>query len=476
MAYLVSHNGRLWFQIRVPTALIGRYGRLIRTNLQTKDRAVAQPSALQMAGQWLTQFASERLAAGQSGAESPAPPPAKSKVVPPIPVFAPPAAPATLPNSPPTRASLPVWPQPVNLPPTAAHSEVPASREATASAPAPSPSTEGAGVKKPRKSPRILARDNLDAALDYWRSLHPDSREGTFREFRTVIDEFSERVRKPIAQLERRDIVAYRDFLLQKGAARGTVSKKIGLIGTLLQTLVDADYIQHNVARGMRIPKSKVPPIIRRSFTADELRRIFTSSVFAKNTRPYGAGGEAAVWIPLIALATGARLEEIAQLRTADITLDTIHGPLLNITDEGEEQHVKTLTSRRTLPLHPDLIKSGLMQYHAIIVKRGYPRLFPSLERDHDGRFGGNYGKWFMRYLRGKTGCGIIDGRVVFHSFRHTFKTLCREAGLPEEIHDALTGHQSSSVGRSYGHVPVSVLVDAVARIRFPITLPSIDY
>ena len=96
MAYLVSHSGRLWFQIRVPTALIGRYGRLIRTNLQTKDRAVAQPLALQMAGQWLTQFAGERLAAGQPQTAATVPPPTISRVVPPIPVFAPPAAPATL--------------------------------------------------------------------------------------------------------------------------------------------------------------------------------------------------------------------------------------------------------------------------------------------------------------------------------------------------------------------------------------------
>ncbi len=39
----------------------------------------------------------------------------------------------------------------------------------------------------------------------------------------------------------------------------------------------------------------------------------------------------------------------------------------------------------------------------------------------------------------------------TFHSFRHTFKRACREAGLSEEVHHALTGHSGGGVGRRYG-------------------------
>ena len=46
--------------------------------------------------------------------------------------------------------------------------------------------------------------------------------------------------------------------------------------------------------------------------------------------------------------------------------------------------------------------------------------------------------KWFGRYL----GPHAVDQRSkTFHSFRHTFKRACREAGLSEEVHHALTGH-----------------------------------
>lgn len=37
------------------------------------------------------------------------------------------------------------------------------------------------------------------------------------------------------------------------------------------------------------------------------------------------------------------------------------------------------------------------------------------------------------------------------HGFRHSFKTMCRQAGIPEEIHDAMTGHDDGAVSRHYG-------------------------
>jgi integrase len=37
------------------------------------------------------------------------------------------------------------------------------------------------------------------------------------------------------------------------------------------------------------------------------------------------------------------------------------------------------------------------------------------------------------------------------HGFQHSFKTMCREAGIPEEIHDSITGHDDGSVSRGYG-------------------------
>ncbi len=58
--YLQYHHGNFWFQIKVPKSLIGRYSDVVRQNLQTSDRAVAQFQAYQMAGQWLSRFQAEK--------------------------------------------------------------------------------------------------------------------------------------------------------------------------------------------------------------------------------------------------------------------------------------------------------------------------------------------------------------------------------------------------------------------------------
>jgi integrase len=58
----------------------------------------------------------------------------------------------------------------------------------------------------------------------------------------------------------------------------------------------------------------------------------------------------------------------------------------------------------------------------------------------------------------------------VFHSFRHTFKNAARRCGIPEDIHDALTGHSSGGgVGRMYGGAyPLRPLGAAMKKLRYP--------
>lgn len=430
MPYLLPHHGSFWFQIRVPKHLVPRYGALIRQNLQTNDRRVAQALAYKLASHWLTQFALDTPRVGSI-----------------------------------TSAEAIQTPMSTYL---AQSHAVDASQ--------PSGNPAGSSVSRKPKEGNGSNSATFDGLLAYWRQLHPECAASTYREMSSVVDHFKKTIGKAPGDLDRIDIAAYRDKLIAARKARATVSKRIGFISTLLQTAYDAGELPQNVARGIKIPKPKVETVSRRAFTQTELSKIFTSPVYSQRRRDLGGGGEACAWVPLIALATGARLEEICQLRSDDLVIDPTHGALMRISDDAEGQRLKTSGSRRTIPLHPELIRCGLLDYHETLTEVGHEWLFPALEPDHDGRRGGNLSKWFARYLRSHRGCAIADRRVVFHSFRHTFKTLCREAGLSEEVHDALTGHVSSSVGRGYGHVPISVLVDAVSRINFSIALPRIAY
>jgi integrase len=91
------------------------------------------------------------------------------------------------------------------------------------------------------------------------------------------------------------------------------------------------------------------------------------------------------------------------------------------------------------------------------------PFVFGELKPTKHGKrtavFSGEFGKRLRKL-------GLTDRRLTFHSLRHTFKTACREAGITEEIHDALTGHSNGSLGRGYGVMPLRVLAEAVAKIR----------
>src|SRR5262249_39282094 len=67
-----------------------------------------------------------------------------------------------------------------------------------------------------------------------------------------------------------------------------------------------------------------------------ELRVLFSSPVFAEGVRPKAGGGEAAFWLPLLGIFTGARLGELAPLTSADVGNDEAAGnPTISIIEDA---------------------------------------------------------------------------------------------------------------------------------------------
>lgn len=155
-------------------------------------------------------------------------------------------------------------------------------------------------------------------------------------------------------------------------------------------------------------------------------------------------------WIPLVALFTGCRMEEIGQLLISDIKEEGAI-PFISISGADEQgrivKRVKTASSARAVPIHPTLVDLGFLRYVALQRAEGAERVFPNLKL-REGKWTVYFSKWWGRQRKR---FGILDSRKCFHSFRHAFKDACRAAGVPEDIHDALTGHSNGSVGRSYG-------------------------
>lgn len=92
------------------------------------------------------------------------------------------------------------------------------------------------------------------------------------------------------------------------------MQKKAGFLKGLFEFAVDKEWIPKNPAAKLQLPKadkkkSRVP------YELGDIKQIFLSPIYAQHERPLTGRGEAAVWLPLIALFTGVGLEEIAQLR-----------------------------------------------------------------------------------------------------------------------------------------------------------------
>lgn len=258
---------------------------------------------------------------------------------------------------------------------------------------------------------------------------------------------------------------------------RGTINAKgLGSLSAALSQAVRLGFIVVNPCTGMGLDVGKDEAVKRVPYTLEDLRNIFLSSIYAHPPEiPKAGRGAAAFWLPLLAMFTGARLEELGQLLLSDVkSLDGIR--FLHITDvpdadeeatQGGNRTAKSLKSssaRRRVPIHPELISLGFLAFVEHRKRQGFTRLFPELEVYRE-RVTKEWSKWWGRFA---------DREVTkapdksFHSFRHLFIATLRAAGVPEEQIKALVGHASTDVTIGYGNedaFPLAVLSDAVKRM-----------
>ncbi len=305
-----------------------------------------------------------------------------------------------------------------------------------------------------------------DQIIDIWLKSSRSKRESTKIAYSKTLLEFASFISfKAPTEITRRDVVSYRDAVLGEGISPVTANSKVGILRTFFRGAQNYELIENNPAADIHSHvvhdrKARVP------FSADDLNLIFRSSLYTERYRPISGGKEAAFWLPLLALFTGARIEELAQLLVSDIREIDGLGHVINISDDAAHAHLKNSNSRRRVPIHGILVACGLLDYVARQSKSAM--LFPDLKPNHRQKFGGYFSYFFSNYLRHKI--GITDERKVFHSFRHTFKDICRKVGIEEAVHDALTGHCRASAGRGYGNdqYPLEPLFEAMARYEIP--------
>ena len=159
------------------------------------------------------------------------------------------------------------------------------------------------------------------------------------------------------------------------------------------------------------------------------------------------------------------RLNEACQLRAADVAeIDGV--PMLYVRASADGQRLKTSAAERRIPVHPELVRLGFLDFVAAQRKAGHERLFPELPAGALGNYSDPYSKWFARLL---TKAGVTSAGAVFHSFRHGWRDRLREAGVPRDVADALGGWASQGQGQHYGAgFSARVLAEHIGRVAYP--------
>lgn len=234
----------------------------------------------------------------------------------------------------------------------------------------------------------------------------------------------------------------------------------------------EREIIDVNPARGIRISKARKDGR-GTGFEADELSALFALPLFtgcASSTDPLTPGthiiDDHRFWAPIIALFTGARTTEIAQLQLDEVHID---GALPHFTIQASaDRKLKTNAARRAIPIHPKLFEFGFREYVQRLSESGQQRLFPLwLAPPNKGFADAPAQKFFRRSVIPRIS-KRSDPKPNFHSFRNSMKSEMMHVGVHDHHQNAILGHEQSGMTKIYGgSLQLSALSKSMRLVKY---------
>ncbi len=248
--------------------------------------------------------------------------------------------------------------------------------------------------------------------------------------------------RAPYKGLAVMDVVALAQANQVPEPAAWTVAKHRQRLSVFLVSLVSAGLLASNPLAGIRAIATPDADDTGEPFTDDQLKAIFDPMAFPAWAKKYPHR-----WFgPMLGLYSGARVNEIAQLRVEDI--DTIDGvPGFFVRQGGKGQSVKNKNSRRFVPLAKPVIDAGFLVYIDEVRQARHAQIFPHLPNSTGLGFGRQLSRQFSVYIKRQ---GITAKGQGFHGFRHTIASRLDEAGVSASAIAAITGRVHP---RFHGHL-----------------------
>lgn len=296
----------------------------------------------------------------------------------------------------------------------------------------------------------------------------PDSGDRTLKDYSGYFTAFYDWMQKHHAdKTALRDVSesiasAYASHLMSAKFSANSFNKHIRFLELLFRVLRDKARVDRNPWENIK--RKRVLTASRRELTIEELRKVCLA-----------ATGEMRILFAL-GIYTGLRLGDCATLRWSEV--DLIRGVIRRIPSKTARRSPKPVhipihvilrdmlteidRSTKTDHVLPDTaalyIKSSSAvskQLHnhfeacGITTKRDGTGIDKEIDADGTTR-------------KSKTGKRAVV-EVGFHSLRHTFVSLCREANAPLSVVEAIVGHSNPAMTRHYTHVSESAAMTAVA-------------
>jgi len=252
--------------------------------------------------------------------------------------------------------------------------------------------------------------------------------------------------------------MAYR----KKPLTAKTIEQYLASVGALLNYAAKSDMIPFNPSKGVEPPRDTRPKSARtrKPFAKGEIRnlietstKIWTNRRVLSNT-PLTRKNDLITALHMLTW-TGARPEEVCQLRLVDIDLQWQVIGITNDDTEDEEcdlrpRSLKNENSVRSVPIHSKLVPVIRQHIEYLRSVSNGPLLFPSFQPALEtGRYARPISSEWSNTLRKHIS---PDPQKVLYSLRHSWSAESKRSGMPEYVREALMGHGGDNpTGDLYG-------------------------
>ena len=240
---------------------------------------------------------------------------------------------------------------------------------------------------------------------------------------------------------------------LQVGNKGSTITGKIEFVSSMFKfalktpETIDTWKVRGNPFTEMQV-QSNGETARKVEYSQDELVSLLTGLLkVRKLVEPHR------FWVPLVALYTGMRQNEICQLRIADIEVDSgilvfriCHNPAI-------QQRTKARKTR-TCPVHPMLAKLGFLDYVERLKAAKHDRVFPTLTHTSGKDWTGKVRGWWNESYQQMHVADTIG--KSFHSLRKNFIDWYKQNKMYDSASDravvqSMVGHDEDDVtGKHY--------------------------